>query len=173
MLGHLRERLHGDEPAHRYQLREKLLGIGDDFWIETADGERIFKVDGKVLRLRNTLHLKDSHGQVLCQIQARPVRLRKTMAIERDGQTIATVRKALVHVLHDRYAIDLVAGADLEAHGNIFDHEYKISQEGQPVAEVSKKWLRIRNMYSVDVEPGQDDALVLAIAVCLDQMSMR
>jgi uncharacterized protein YxjI len=173
MLGHLQKRLQGGEPSRRYRLREKLLGIGDDFWIETADGERVFKVDGKVLRLRTTLHLKDSHGHVLCKIQARPVRLRKTMVIERDGQTVATVRKALVHLLRDRYTIDLVAGADMEAHGNVFDHEYEISQDGHPVAKVSKKWLRVRNMYTVDVEAGEDDALILAIAVCLDQMSMR
>jgi uncharacterized protein YxjI len=173
MLRNLRERMHGGEPPRRYQMREKLLGIGDDFWIETADGQRVFKVDGKALRLRNTLHVKDLQGRVLCQIQARPLRLRKTMAIERDGQTVATVRKALVHVLRDRYSIHLAAGADMAAHGNVFDHEYKIDQEGQQVAEVSKKWLRVRNMYSVDVEPGQDDALILAITVCLDQMSMR
>src|SRR5689334_2830874 len=156
MLGHLREQLHGDAPRRRYQMREKLLDIGDDFWVETADGERIFKVDGKALRLRTTLHLKDLQGRVLCQIQARPVRLRKTMVIERDGQTIATVRKALVRVLRDRYSIDLVAGADMQAEGNIFDHEYKISQDGHPVAEVSKKWLRVRGTYCVNVEPGQD-----------------
>jgi uncharacterized protein YxjI len=172
MLGHLRERLHGGEPPRRYQMREKLLDIGDDFWIESADGRRVFKVDGKALRLRTTLHFKDLQGHVLCQIQARPLRLRKTMVIERDGQTVATVRKALVNVLRDRYTIALAACADMEAHGNIFDHEYKIRQEGHQVAEISRKWLRIRNMYTVEVEPGQDDALILAIAVCLDQMSV-
>lgn len=172
MLGHLREHLQGGEPPRRYQMREKLIDLGDDFWVETADGHRAFKVDGKALRLRKTLNLEDLQGHVLCRIQGRPLRLRKTMAIERDGKTIATVRKALVHVLHDRYSIDLVAGADMEAHGNIFDHEYKISQDGQQVAEVSRKWLRVRGTYSVEVAPGQDDTLILAIAVCLDQMSM-
>ena len=42
-----------DEPAGtRYRMREKLLSIGDDFWIETEAGERAFKVDGKALRVR-------------------------------------------------------------------------------------------------------------------------
>jgi hypothetical protein len=38
----------------RYLLREKLLSIGDDFWIENDQGERIFYVDAKVLRVRDT-----------------------------------------------------------------------------------------------------------------------
>ena len=39
----------------QYQMREKVFSIGDDFWIETAAGERAFKVNGKALRLRDTL----------------------------------------------------------------------------------------------------------------------
>jgi hypothetical protein len=30
----------------RYTMREKLLAIGEDFWIETEDGRPAFKVDG-------------------------------------------------------------------------------------------------------------------------------
>jgi uncharacterized protein YxjI len=172
MFRNLRERMHGGEPPLGYQMREKLIDIGDDFWVETADGQRAFKVDGKALRLRNTLNLEDPQGRVLYQIQERMLRLRDTMAIERDGQTIATVRKALVNVLRARFTIDLAAGGDMEARGNFLDHEYEISQDGHRVAEVSKKWLRVRDTYAVEVEPGQDDALILAITVCLDQMSM-
>ena len=38
--------------AARYQMREKLLSIGDDSWIDNADGEHVFKVNGKALRVR-------------------------------------------------------------------------------------------------------------------------
>src|SRR5438552_17054694 len=81
MLRNLRERAHGGEPLRGYQMREKLIDIGDDFWIENADGQRAFKVDGKALRLRNTLNLEDPQGRVLYQIQERILRLRDTMAI--------------------------------------------------------------------------------------------
>jgi hypothetical protein len=39
----------------RYQMRQRLVAIGDDFWIETGRGDRVFKVDGKALRVRKTL----------------------------------------------------------------------------------------------------------------------
>jgi uncharacterized protein YxjI len=173
MLRNLREHRQRSEPARRYQMREKLIAIGDDYWIETADGQRAFKVDGKALRLRKTLHFEDAHGRVLYQIQQRLMRVRDTMAIERDGETIATVRKALVRVLRDRFTIELAAGTELAAQGHVLDHEYEISQDGHQVAKVSKQWLRIRDTYTVDVEPGQDDALILAITVCLDQMAQE
>ena len=35
-------------------MREKLLSIGDDFWIEDDGGNRAYRVDGKAARLRET-----------------------------------------------------------------------------------------------------------------------
>ena len=84
---------------------------------------------------------------------------------------MATIKKALITPLRDRYSIDVEAGDDMEAKGNIVDHEFKIERGGDTVAEISKRWFRVRDTYGIEVAPGQDDALILAITVCIDQMS--
>jgi uncharacterized protein YxjI len=43
-------------------------------------------------------------------------------------------------------------------------------RDGIPVANISKRWFRVRESYGVAVAPGQDDALVLAITVCIDHL---
>jgi uncharacterized protein YxjI len=159
-----------DEGA-RYLLREKLLSIGDDFWIENDRGERIFHVDDKVLRVRDTVLIKDRDGNEQIRLQKRLLRARDTMAIERGGDKVATVRKAIIAPLRDRFTIDLEAGGSLEAQGDILDHEYQITRDGIPVANISKRWFRVRESYGVAVAPGQDDALVLAITVCIDHLT--
>ena len=150
-------------------MREKLLSIGDDSWIETEGGERAFKVNGKALRLRDTLVLESPSGEELYKIQEKKLSVRDKMEIERGGTTAATVKKALVGI-RDRYAIDVAGGDDLSAKGNIVDHEYAIERDGDKVAEVSKRWFRVRDTYGIEVAPGQDDALIIAITVCIDQM---
>jgi uncharacterized protein YxjI len=163
---------HDDDGAGtRYQMREKLFAIGDDFWIETDGGDRAFKVDGKALRLRETFSLEDLSGQELFKIQEKKLRIRDTMTIERGGDTVATVKKALITPLRDRFAIELAAGDEMSAKGNIVDHEYEIERDGQKVAEVSRRWFRIRDTYGIEIAPGEDDALILAVTVCIDEMS--
>jgi uncharacterized protein YxjI len=126
----IRRRSRRDEPPEgapagtRYLLREKLLSLGDDFWIENDRGERIFKV----------------------------------------GDKVATVKKAFVTPVRDRFTVDL------EVEGNILDHEYQITRGGVPVANISKRWFRVRDSYGVAVA-GQDDALVLAVTVCIDHLT--
>jgi uncharacterized protein YxjI len=153
-------------------MREKLVSVGDDFWIEDSRGNRAFKVDGKALRMRKTLVFEDAQGSELAKIQDRPVRVRESMEIEGpDGSNLATVRKAMVTPIPERYSVSVSGGTDLEIQGNIVDHEYEISAGRDKVAEVSKKWFRIRDTYGVQVEQGQSVVLMLAITVAVDMMS--
>ena len=158
--------------ATRYRMREKLISIGDDFWIENDRGEKVYKVDGKALRVRDTLKFKDRQGNTLAQIQERMMRIRDTMAIEGpNGETLAVVKKAMVTPLRQRFTVKVENGPALHIQGNILDHEYTIEADGHKVAEVSKKWFRVRDTYGVEIEPGQNDILILAATVAVDQMA--
>jgi uncharacterized protein YxjI len=161
-----------DDGGTKYRMREKLFAIGDDFWVENEAGERAFKVNGKALRIRDTLVLEGPGGEELFKIQEKKLSIRDKMEIEdADGRTVATVKKALVSPLRDRFSIDVEGGEDMEAKGNVVDHEYKIERGGDKVAEVSKRWFRVRDTYGIEIEPGQDEALIIALTVVIDQMT--
>jgi uncharacterized protein YxjI len=177
-----RRRGEADEPAatatqpaaspstagNRYRMVEKLVSFGDDFWIENERGQRVFKVDGKALRARDTLIFRDTQGNEVCTIQERIARVRDSMEVEGPGgQRMAMVHKAMITPLRERYSVKVEGGPDLEIQGNLLDHEYRIGN----VATVSKKWFRVRDSYGVEVAPGQNDVLILAATVCIDQMA--
>ena len=160
-----------DDGGTKYRMREKMFAIGDDYWIEDEGGDRAYKVDGKALRIRDTLIIEDRSGSELFTVQEKKLHIRDTMEIERGGHTVATIKKALITPLRERFSIEVEDGDDLEAKGNVTDHEYKIERDGDKVAEVSKRWFRIRDTYGIEVSPGQDDGLILAVAVCIDRMT--
>jgi uncharacterized protein YxjI len=155
----------------RYTMREKLLAIGEDFWVETDEGRAAFKVDGKAFRARDTFFLTDASGQKLYKGQQKKLHIHDTMELERDGEKVATIKKALITPLHERFAIELEGGGELKAKGNILDHEYKVERDGNTIAEVSRRWVRVRETYGIEVAPGEDDALILAATVCIDEMA--
>ncbi len=162
----------GGGGANRYQMRQNLVSIGDDFWIENERRERIYKVDGKALRVRQTLLFEDRAGRELCKIQERMLRVKDSMEIEdAGGQRIAMVKKALITPLRERWTVNVRGGPDMEIQGNLLDHEYRIELGRQRVAEVSKKWFRIADSYGVEIDPGQDDIVILAATVAVDMMA--
>jgi uncharacterized protein YxjI len=158
--------------GNRYQMRQKMAAIGDDFWIENDHGQKVYKVDGKALRVRQTLIFEDAHGSELAKIQERMLRVKDSMEIEGpSGENLAMVKKALVTPVRERWTVKIKNGPDLEVQGNILDHEYSIGEGRDKVAEVSKKWFRVRDSYGVSIDPGQDDVIILAVAVCIDEMA--
>ena len=167
-----RDERQGGGGEHRYQMRQKLVSIGDDFWIENEARQRVYKVDGKALRVRSTLVFEDAQGHELCKIQERMLHVRDTMEIEDpSGNSTATVKKALINPLRDRWSVKVTNGPDLEVQGNLVDHEYTIGEGRDKVAEVSKRWFRVADSYGVDIEPGQNDVLILAVTAAIDQMA--
>jgi uncharacterized protein YxjI len=156
----------------RFMMKQRMFSIGQDFWIENDRGQKVFKIDGKAIRVRGTLIFEDAHGRKLLQIQERIARVRDTMNIEgANGATVAKVHNAMVTPLRDRWQIDIPGGQNLSTQGNILHHEYRIERGRQTVATVSKKWFRIRDSYGVEVAPGEDAAKMLAITVVIDMMA--
>ena len=124
------------------------------------------------MRVRDTLNFKDMHGNLLCQVQEKMLRIKDTMEIEGPhGETLAVVKKALITPLRDRWMMKIGNGPDLNVQGNILDHEYEIEEGRKKVAEVSKKWFRLRDTYGVEIAPGQNDIIILAATVAIDIMA--
>lgn len=156
----------------RYKIRQNMVSIGDDFWIENDAGQRVFKVDGKVLRIRKTLVFEDMNGNTLCKIKERLLTIKDTMEIEgADGRDIAIIKKALIAPLRDKWNVNVKGGEDLVVQGNILDFEYTVKQGRRKVAEVSRKWFRLTDTYGVGIEAGQNDILILAVAIAIDMMA--
>lgn len=159
-----------EEQRRRFQMREKMISVGDDYWIEDESGEKVFKVNGKAMRIRDTWKLENANHDTVAEIQEKKLSVRDRIEIEFPGGRSATVKKALVG-FRDRFHVEVNDGPDLKVHGNIVDHEYEIERDGDKIAEVSKKWFRMRDTYGVEVFDEQQTVLILAITVAVDALA--
>ena len=155
----------------RYLVQERIFSFTTDFWIEDEYGNRVFFVDGRALSLRETFELKDANGNILILIRKKLFAMRDTMDIENGNGVVAQVRPAFFSPLRHRYEIDLAGGQRLEAVGNFTDKDWELLDgDGRAVGRISRQWFSVRDAYGVEVEPGADDALVIAVAVCIDRI---
>ncbi|MFE2537481.1 LURP-one-related/scramblase family protein [Streptomyces sp. NPDC059371] len=158
----------------RYLVRDRLLGFGDDYWIEDDHGNKVFLVDGKAMRLRDTFQLKDTRGRVLIDIHQKMLALRDTMIIERDGDPLATIKRKRLSLLRNHYRVSLVDGTELDVSGKILDREFAVDYDDELLAQISRRWLHLRDTYGVDVvREDADPALVIAVAVCVIHLAEK
>ncbi|MEX0938213.1 MAG: LURP-one-related family protein [Pirellulales bacterium] len=155
----------------RYLMKEKLFSLGDDFTIKDADGQDRYFVDGAALSIGDRLSLQDMQGNELAQIKQKLLSLGRRYEIVRDGKSVGTVRKELFTFFRDVFDVEDAAAGDLDAVGDFIDHEYRFTRDGQPVATVSKRFFSFSDSYGIDIADGEDDVLILACAVVIDQCS--
>jgi uncharacterized protein YxjI len=159
--------------GHTYVLNRKLMSWGGDLWIEDDKGNNAFQVDGRAFSLRRTLVLQDPSGNPLYEINQSLAHVHATFEIKRDDALMATIQKALLTFLGDRFTITLADGQQLSVAGDFINREFTVTRGGSDVIVASRRWLTVRDSYGVQVAPGFDTPLALAIVVALEQMELE
>jgi uncharacterized protein YxjI len=155
----------------RYLVKEASLPIGYDYVVEDDQGDVAFKVDGKLLRIRETLIVNDAAGREILAIRGTLLGVKEVLNISRDDTTIATVRKARPEPGRDEYFAEVPRKDRIEVIGNPAEHAYSLNYQGYTIATTSRPRLSLGGGYHVNVAIGQDHGVLLAITVCLDVMS--
>ena len=157
---------------NRYIMRQRMFALGQDFNINNAAGQAVFKIDGKVRVIKESLKFRDMQGNLLYKLDEKVLRIRESFDILRpDGTRAAKVHNAIIDPLRERFTIEIPGGQDMMTMGKVLWAQYDILRSGQQVAKISKQFSWIgRDQYVVDILPGQDDCLILAITVVIDMM---
>ena len=158
-----------------YVLNQKLLSLTGDLWIEDGQGNHTFEVDGKLLSLRGTHVLKDLSGQALYEI-SKPLapHVHKTIDISKGGQSAATVQEAILHLGGDKFKISLSGGLELTIHGDWMNREFQVKDlTGRVAIVVSRAWFSIHDGYGIQITPGFEVPLALAIVIALERVEAQ
>jgi uncharacterized protein YxjI len=156
-----------------YVLNQNLMSIGGDLWIDDAAGNHAFEVDGKAFSLRRTLVLQDALGNPLYQISQSLAHLHTTFEIKRGEEVVATIQKALINIMGDHFIITASTGEQLTVTGDWIAREFHVARAGSDVILASRRLLSLHGAYGVQIAPGFDTPLALAIVIALEQMELQ
>ncbi len=155
----------------RYQMQQKWMSWGDDYIVRDENGRDVFLIDGHAWSFGSKLSFQDMQGRELAFISQQLLAWGATFEIHRGGVLAAVVKKTVFTLFRAEFTVDVPGPGDLIAEGDFWDHEYAFTRHGQVVARVSKAFFSWTDSYGIDVAPGEDDVLIVAAAVVIDQCS--
>jgi uncharacterized protein YxjI len=158
--------------AMLYQLHEKLFSLREDFIIQDDQGNDCYLVTSRLFSIGEKLSMCDMSGQEIIRIEQQVLSLRPTYGVWRGGYEAAVVTKRM-SFLSEHFVVEVAGSVPLEVQGDLWNHEYSFTRSGQSVASVSKQWFSLSERYGVDVQPGEDDVLLLASAIVIDLINDR
>ena len=152
----------------RFVMRSK-MGAGRDFKVEDADGNTLYVVDGKV-GPRPKAEIKDAGGTVRWSVKGHLLGFPKSMdVLDADGKVFGTLKAKMVSPVKDRETLHLDDGTEWHLKGSFIEKNYEITNDAGPVAEVSQKWIAVRDAFTIDVVNGVDVCLVAALVWSVDR----
>jgi uncharacterized protein YxjI len=153
-------------------MSQRMANMVDGYTILDDRGARVFNVAVNDLQAPGALVFCDMNGDELCKIRFQLIRLKNTLEIEdARGVTVAFVQKVTQSPTGDRYVAKIDDGPDLDISGNIPDYEFHIMAGPNAVANISRRWFIARDSYGVEIAADQNDVLILATTVCIEQLS--
>lgn len=152
----------------RYIMKKKLFSFRDKFAICNENGEETFFVNGQAFSIGHKLSFEDAKGNELMRIIEKLLSWGPTYELYRGEEHVATIKKKLFTFFRCTFDIYVDNRGDLEAQGDLSDHEYSVSCNSANVAQISKQWFSWADTYGVEVADSEDPVLILASTVVID-----
>lgn len=150
-----------------YFLKQKAWTLGDYFNIVDHQGNPRFVVHGPLFPVVDRLKFYDMNGEELALIKQRLLSLKNQYRIFRNQKLLASISKR-VTLFKKKFIIDVPGPDDFKVVGNFTKHRYTFFRGGKPVAFITKKWFSLGDSYRIQIDPDEDDLLVLITAVVID-----
>ena len=145
-------------------IKEKVFSWGDKFTVWDAYGNEKYFVEGEVFSFGRKLHVYDLQGREVAFIRQEVWTWLPKYHVFVGGSQIATVRREFSWFT-PRYTVD---GLGWDVEGNFWQHDYDVTQNGRSVVSINKEWMTWGDSYELDIAPGADELVALAVVLTID-----
>lgn len=149
------------------------FGAGRDFEVKDLEDTRVLFVDGKVGPTPKA-EVRDSADQVVYTVKGQFLGIPKRMTISAaDGAQVAELKAKAFSLVKDKMTLTMADGSTWQVQGTLMEKNYSIAADGQPIAQITQKWLTVRDSYTVDFVDSIDAGLVMAVIWAIDRWVER
>ena len=157
----------------RLHVSQRIFTLGERFAVTDDAGRARYFVDGSFLRIPKEFLIKEADGGNVARLWKTPISLLPRYNLEIHGQPAAVIRQRLT-LLRKHLEITPVGGyKDLDVRGDIWNMDFDIYRGGRAIGHVGKRWLSIRDRYTIIVDDPREELIVVAIVVAIDHIKRQ
>lgn len=157
----------------RLLINQKYFAVRDRFTINYDNGQPAFAVEGKLISIGKKFKLEDMSGREIFYIKQRLFRLLPRFDIMRNDNIVG-IFKSRFSLFVKRAKVTSEVFGDIKIKGNVLGWTFRFyDANGNQIAETSKKILKIRDTYTVDIFDDRYAEAIVALVVIIDSLYHR
>ena len=143
-------------------LKKKILSVREHYNLEDRNGTKLGEADGNFIKLPAKFTVMDNNGSVLMRVEGKVFSLHRQFTFyDNVGQELGIMKKKIVKLIGEEYWVEKDGVEFMRIFGNFTEHDYQMEVNGAQVAEVHKKWFRIRDQLGVSITGEADHRVVI------------
>ena len=145
-------------------MKQKVFSWKDKFAIKNEYGEDCYFVEGQLISLGKKLHIYDRNENEVAFVKQKVVALMPKFFVEIGGEDVAEITKKIT-LFKPKYVVN---GLGWDVQGDMWSHNYTITQDGTPIVSIHKQWMSWGDAFELDIASGADEVLALAVVLAID-----
>ena len=145
-------------------IKERIFTWGDKFDVCDQHGTPRYYVRGEVFSWGKKLHVYDCYDREVAFIKQQLFTFLPCYKVYVNQQEVAAIRREFTF-FRPRYTVD---GLGWDVDGSIWEHNYRITQNGCPVVIIEKEWLTWGDTYHLQIADGANEIIALAVVLTID-----
>ncbi|MEI6887309.1 MAG: LURP-one-related family protein [bacterium] len=147
-------------------LQQKVFSFTTQFSIKDEIGNDKYFVKGELISLGKRLHLLNASNQEIALVAQQLLTFLPKFKVFVNNFEVAEIVKEFT-ILKPKYKIN---GLNWTIDGDFFGHDYQILNGGSPIVSIHKKWMSWGDSYEVEIVPGTDEIMALAVVLAIDSV---
>lgn len=148
----------------RLYLKQKVFSWKNRFSVKDESGNDVYTVEGEFFSWGKKLHIYDRNGVEAAFIRQKVFSLLPRYYVEINGRVICEIVKEFT-LFRQSYRLE---GLSWHIDGNIWAHEYMVSDGVRDIMQLTKKWFTWGDSYELDIADPKDELLCLCVALAID-----
>ncbi|AVR00930.1 hypothetical protein OBCHQ24_18635 [Oceanobacillus iheyensis] len=145
-------------------IKQKVMSFKDKFTIKDQQENDAYYVEGSFMKISKTVSILNTAGAEVALITKKVISFLPKFYVEVNGQEVLTINKEF-SLFKARYSID---AAGIEVHGNWWDMNFEVYQNGEVVGKVNKEWFTWGDSYKVQVLDEEMETIIIALVIAID-----
>jgi len=165
--------------AREIVMKKKIMSLREHYDFEDRSGRKLGEGDGNFFQAPARFVVfssPDSLGnprQEIMHIDGKILSLRHEFKLyDANGHELGSMKKKIAKLVGQEYWLEQNGQELMRVYGSFTAHDYLMSINDQPVAQVHEKWVSIRDQFGVSITGNVDPRLVLGSVIVVEHLEV-
>jgi uncharacterized protein YxjI len=159
-------------------MKKKIMSLHEHYDFEDRNGKKLGEGDGNLFQLPAKFSVVSADsmgnkGSEVMHINGKVLTIRHEFDFfDPSGKLLGSMKKKIAKFIGEEYWIEKDGQEIMKVNGNFVEHDYKMTVNGAPVAQVHKNWVTVRDQFGVSITGDIDHRLVIGAVIVVEHVEV-